>query len=405
MTRRAYVWGATFALGLTVGWGSARADRVDGQSLKDAPVAFFGDPRVGWDLFRDKNCASCHAVWGQGGDVGPDLGRTRTLGHVTAGQLAGVMWNHVPRMWEKMEQGGIELIDISPQEMGDLFAFLLFTRYADEPGDPIEGQRVLRARKCDVCHSLGRGGGRGPDLLKWTAFINPVVWAQKMWGHASGMRDLMRAEGIRWPEFSGQDLVNVVAYIRSGTAGEGKVYLKPGSPERGMQLFDARGCDGCHRLGEGGGVGPDLATVDLPETLAGIASAMWNHAPAMLREIARRGEKGATELEAQEMADIIAYILTRRYYANAGDAEIGQRVFVAKRCASCHALGDYSADVAPDLSPIRGRASAVLMAHVMWRYGPPMLDLMADRGIPWPHFEGNEMADLIAFMNRRSGAE
>src|SRR5512143_68886 len=174
-----------------------------------------GDAETGWELFREKNCMRCHAVWGEGGDVGPDLGRTRTVGHLTAGQLAAMMWNHVPRMWEKMEEGGIHLTPISPEEMSHLFAFLLFIRYADEPGDPAEGKGLLSKHKCDTCHAIdARGGTVGPDLAKWARFVNPVVWAQKMWKHALEMKERMIAMGIAWPQFNGQDLNNIVAYIR-----------------------------------------------------------------------------------------------------------------------------------------------------------------------------------------------
>ena len=85
---------------------SGNGDRLAKAAIEAKEKTFSGDAQVGWDLFREKNCIRCHAVWGQGGEVGPDLGRTRTAGHVSAGQLAGMMWNHVPRMWEKMEEGG-----------------------------------------------------------------------------------------------------------------------------------------------------------------------------------------------------------------------------------------------------------------------------------------------------------
>ena len=363
---------------------------------------FTGDAETGWDLFREKNCMRCHAVWGEGGDVGPDLGRTRAFGHVTAGQLAAMMWNHVPRMWEKMEEGGIHLTPISPEEMSHLFAFLLFIRYADEPGDPIEGKSLLTKHKCDTCHSIdAQGGTVGPDLAKWARFVNPVVWAQKMWKHALEMKVKMAAMNIGWPQFSGQDLNNIVAYIRSRTAGEGKEYIEPGSAARGEKLFQVRGCSSCHTMGGAGSVGPDLLKTELADSLSGIATRMWNHAPVMQQEIRKRN-LSTVDITAQEMADITTYLLTRRYFLGEGDADAGRKVFFTKQCVMCHAINDWGGHVGPNLGPIKGNASPILMAHVMWRYGPAMLSQMADRGIRWPHLEGQEMADLIAFLNRES---
>lgn len=361
-----------------------------------------GDAETGWGLFREKNCMRCHAVWGEGGDVGPDLGRTRTFGHVTAGQLAATMWNHVPRMWEKMEEGGIQLTPISPEEMSHLFAFLLFIRYADEPGDAVEGKRILSQHKCDTCHSIdAQGGTVGPDLAKWARFVNPIVWAQKMWQHALVMKESMTTMQIAWPEFSGQDLNNIVAFIRSQTAGEAKEYIEPGSAARGERLFESRGCAACHTMGGSPGAGPDLLKTELAESSSAIATRMWNHAPKMQQEIRKRN-LSALDLSAQEMADIITYLLTRRYFVSAGDPEAGRKVFFTKQCVMCHAIHDWGGHIAPNLAALAGNASPILMAHVMWRYGPVMLGQMADRGIRWPHFDGHEMADLIAFLNHES---
>jgi len=363
---------------------------------------FTGDAETGWELFREKNCMHCHAVWGEGGEVGPDLGRTRIFGHVSAGQLAAMMWNHVPRMWEKMEEGGIHLTPISPEEMSHLFAFLLFIRYADEPGDPIEGKSLLAKHKCDTCHSIdAQGGTVGPDLAKWARFVNPVVWAQKMWKHALEMKVRMAAMGIGWPQFNGQDLNNIVAYIRSRTAGEAKEYIEPGSAARGEKLFQARSCSSCHTMGGSGSVGPDLLKTELADSLSGIATRMWNHAPLMQQEIRKRN-LSTVDITAQEMADITTYLLTRRYFLGEGDPDAGRKVFFTKQCVMCHAIHEWGGNVGPNLGPIEGNASPLLMAHVMWRYGPVMLSQMTERGIRWPHFEGQEMADLIAFLNRES---
>ena len=35
------------------------------------------------------------------------------------------------------------------------------------------------------------------------------------------------------------------------------------------------------------------------------------------------------------------------------------------------------------MSDIRGQASPIFMAHVMWEFGPEMLTAMTKRGIAW----------------------
>ncbi len=364
-----------------------------------------GEAERGWSLFRDKGCVSCHAVWGQGGVSGPDLGRTRTLKHTTAGQLAGVMWNHVPRMWERMEEGGMELTPISPEEMSHLFALLLFIRYADEPGDADSGKKVLNEHQCTQCHSVDEPGETvGPDLVEWARYVNPVVWAQKMWTHADAMKAAMDEAGIAWPEFRDSDLNDVVAYVRSRAASGEKEYLEPGSISRGKQVFEVRGCASCHTADDGEEGAPDLERIELPDTLSGIAARLWNHAPRMLEEIRRTGAP-AQELQAQEMADVITFLIARRYFFAEGDAEAGGKVFLEKQCVRCHAIGESGGDVGPGFDAIAGNASPVLMAHAMWRFGQEMLGEMAKVGVPWPRFEGNEMADLIAFLNRETRGE
>ena len=86
-----------------------------------------GDAQEGWQIFFTKNCVKCHSVWGEGGTIGPDLGRSSSV--LTAGQLAGEMWNHIPRMRQKMEEEGIQFTDLNYEEMADIFAFLYFIRY------------------------------------------------------------------------------------------------------------------------------------------------------------------------------------------------------------------------------------------------------------------------------------
>ena len=375
------------------------APATSGLSAEASRLTFSGDPETGWTLFRQKNCMSCHSVWGQGGDLGPDLGRVRAGGPASAAQLAGTMWNHVPRMWEQMEEQNIHFATISTGEMSHLFAFLVFIRYVDEPGDPARGAEVLERSQCSTCHAIGgEGGSVGPDLERWARYVNPIVWAQKMWAHAEEMESEMRGRRIDWPVFGASDLVDIIAHIRSRGLGDAKQYLEPGSAARGRALYTEHGCDSCHEASTSSQGAPDLARADLPQTLAGVASRMWNHAPLMQQAMRDAGNE-VSVLEAQEMADIIAYVIMRRYFETHGEVQAGARLYVAKGCATCHRLGEIGGEVGPNLSSLQGRASPVLMAHVMWKYGPSMLTEMSRVGVPWPSFTGSEMDDLISYLS------
>jgi cytochrome c2 len=358
-----------------------------------ASTAGLGDVVRGWRIFHEKRCVDCHAVWGQGAQIGPDLGRA-SRGHFSSNELAAQMWNHVPRMVALLRQYRLSEVTLTRAEMADMFSFLYFARQLDQPGDPREGSRLLVERRCAECHSLERQGDQvGPDLTRWAGNVNPIVWAQLMWGHGTGMAQAMKARGIEWPKLEDDDLANIITYVRSIGPTTAKTYLRPGSSANGQHLFKERQCAVCHSPdSDPKHRGPDLVHVELPRSLSGVASRMWNHLPAMSKLMAERNVQVAP-ITAQEMADIIAFIFAQQYQREEGEPSRGLAVFQQKRCTECHTLAPR--EDSPELVP---RVSAVDMADAVWKHGASMVDQMASAGIPWPLFEGTEMADLVAYI-------
>jgi len=357
------------------------------------PSVELGEVIGGWRVLHEKGCAYCHAVSGQGGQIGPDLGRTYR-GHLNASELAGAMWNHVPRMLALMRQYELPEVSVTRAEMADLLSLLYFVRYLDEAGDPREGARILQEKKCAECHLLEREGGTiGPDLLRWAGYVNPIVWAQMMWEHGAGMEKAMEQANIPWPELDDDDLGNIIAFVRSVGPSAPKVYLRPGSSAQGRRLFQERKCALCHSPdSDPRHKGPDLAHIHLPHSLSALASSMWNHLPAMRKLMAEQGVE-VPALTAQEMADVIAYLFAQQYEGEPGDATRGQRIFVQNRCGHCHTF--YS----PSEGAAAGPESVVGLGHAAWQHGARMVEQMTLAGISWPTFEGTEMADLIAYIN------
>ena len=119
-----------------------------------------GDARKGWQVFSEKGCLQCHGM----GEKGKNDHRARSLeeSHCPICPPAAwprTMWNHAPEMWEKMSAKWIKFKRLNETEMADLFAFLYFIRYLDEPGNAAKGKEVLKTKGCTECHSIS-GKGR-----------------------------------------------------------------------------------------------------------------------------------------------------------------------------------------------------------------------------------------------------
>ncbi len=385
-----------FSLALAAALAPAGARTGDGGTAA-APAR--GDVRRGSAVFISKSCARCHAIWGHGGEIGPDLGRTRA-GALTDSELAAAMWNHVPRMWGKMQEERIPHVAISEAEMADLFSYLSFVRALDEPGDPDVGRRLLREKRCGACHAVDETrGGTAPDLRRWARYRNPAVWAKLMFEHAPGMMQEMSRRGIATPSLDARELVQIVSYIRSLSTSADAELLDPGDPAVGERIFRERGCIGCHAIrGRGGRVGPDLGRRGWVTSFTGVAIAQWKHAAGMRAAMAARGVE-VPALTSQEMAHVIVYLFSAGYADEPGSERRGAAIFEEKGCAVCHARG-----TAPPLDRFRGRATPVTVARELWMHGPAMLERMRDTGVRWPSLTGAELRDVMAALNAPGGA-
>src|SRR3972149_2506051 len=83
------------------------------------------DPLAGSRVFGARGRGKCRAVSGVGGKVGPDLGRVQRPNSFF--DLAAALWNHAPRMADRMRQQGVARPRLHAREMGRLVA-VLFTR-------------------------------------------------------------------------------------------------------------------------------------------------------------------------------------------------------------------------------------------------------------------------------------
>jgi len=362
------------------------------------------DPVEGSRLFVRKGCVVCHAVDGEGGKIGPDLGRVST-GRTFLG-IAAIMWNHSPGMTERIKEVRATRPKLTPEEMANLFAFLNYTGYLDNPGEPRRGAELFRDRGCAHCHAVGgAGGGVGPSLDRFKRYTSPIVLATAMWNHGPHMRAVMEQAGIPRPQLGGGDIADLLAYVRAAGRGglESAVYLLPGEPGRGRALFREKGCATCHGAEARGHVGPGLTHrhPDMHRGLTQVGALMWNHGPAIWQKMAEMGIAFPT-LEAQELADLVAFLYTLHYFDEPGRADRGRDAFTSKGCAACHGPAGRGGAGAPDLTRTLGKAGPIEIAAAMWNHGSAMAQEARTRGLPWPNLEGRDMADLVEFL-RASG--
>ncbi len=311
------------------------------------------------------------------------------------------MWNHSPQMAKQMGKIGISRPQLSPSETGDLIAFLYTLNYFDRPGDPKAGRQLFLKKHCVACHQVaGTGGVVGPSLDSLAQYASPIFVAAAMWNHGPAMAAALRARGIERPSFSVSELENLVTYLKSANPerAEERIYLLPGRPDEGQALFVRKRCSECHSIkGRGGRVGGDLAERRVQLGLVHFAAAMWNKAPAMLNEMKERNIP-VPQLQAEEMADIVAYLYSVQYFAKPGDTRRGEELVSAKGCLRCHSIGGEGGHVGPDFKRVEGLDQPATVISAMWNHAHTMEQKMLEMSQKWPVLKGNEMADLVTFI-------
>jgi mono/diheme cytochrome c family protein len=372
-------------LWLLVGFHAPRGDSVR-----------FGDPIAGQRLFAAKGCVRCHAGRGAGGRIGPDLGRTTGDSYY---DIASMMWNHSGGMRRKMEEFRVPLPRFEADELSDLISFLYFLNYFDEPGDQRAGKVLFTEKHCIRCHRVGAEGGEGgPALDTIPRGTSPLRIAEALWNHGPAMMSAIEEAGLEVPEFVGNEIIDLFAFVRSHGDREGSPRFEaPGDPERGRELFESKGCSACHALFEGdAGVGPDLGRMELRGSVTQIAGRMWNHWPDMARTMSRAG-MDVPEFGKGELADLFAYLFIARYVRTPGDPARGRAVYEGKGCAVCH-----ESDVAPALPAATADRTAELVMTAMWNHAARMDVLMPEKDLAWVQLSADDLADLLAFLGSAS---
>ena len=182
-----------------------------------------GDPKKGEGIFAEKGCAACHSLGAGQDSPAPDLTRSNLQRSVS--EVAGIMWNHGPLMWERMREMGRAVPIFAPDEMSHLTAYLFFIRYFEREGDAGRGRGLFAEKQCAQCHGAAQGevsAGPGPNLAGSRAVSSPHRLAAAFWNHAPIMEEAMRGEVLRWPTFRGDEVRDLVAFLRTLSAAESR---------------------------------------------------------------------------------------------------------------------------------------------------------------------------------------
>jgi mono/diheme cytochrome c family protein len=244
-----------------------------------------GDPERGRQLLSEKRCLSCHAVAGRGGRVGPDLRNWASYRNPVSWVQA--MWNHAPAMQALMAERGLDWPQFKATNVADLIAYIRTLapnpsgRVYLRPADPEAGRQLFRQKGCVACHVVrGAGGGAAPDLGARPLPRTLGQVAGLMWNHSPSMWASMQAQHVPRPQFSHKEMADLIAYLFAERYFEVK-----GNTGRGRRMFEDKGCAGCHSVGEGVGIGPDLARWRGGASTIPLATVLWNHGPLMFERM------------------------------------------------------------------------------------------------------------------------
>jgi cytochrome c551/c552/pterin-4a-carbinolamine dehydratase len=350
------------------------------------------NPLQGRVVFEKKYCYKCHTIGREG---------VRDLSKVDIKDgffgLVAKIWNHIPKMDIEFAKLRLKWQDFTAEELVDLTSFLYFIEYLGNPGNADRGKRLIASKGCLSCHQIkGMGNKGGHSLDKMKCFTVPLHIITAIWNHAPQMIERLKKKGLKLPKLQGRDIEDMTAYLKNiyKDANCEVVYISPGNPHIGKELFAEKGCMKCHSVGGKGGIkGLEIEKIDLKKSVSEIGSMMWNHADIMLKNIKKRKVKWPVFSE-QEMADLFSYLYFIKFQGSPGNARIGKRLFKTKGCIECHSVGGKKGI---DLTKAKFLSETDMIASLL-NHAPQMKDVVIEKDVDWPTFSGEDLKHIFAYL-------
>lgn len=277
-------------------------------------------------------------------------------------------------------------------------AWLLGFAFAQPPGsppqNPMAGARLFSGKGCAACHAPTRAGPAvAPDLRRIASPRSLDDLASAMWNH----RPQAQHPVLPASRLDAQETGDLIAYLVALN-----YFGVEGDPGAGQRLFIDKRCVICHQAGGTGGVlGPSLEHFKEHASPMRMAAAMWNHGPQMAPAMRASGIERPT-LAGTEVRNLVAYLTVESsatpvglLHLFPGDADLGRRVFVDKRCIECHASGESGSVLASR----RTHRNFHEFAAVVWNKAPAMMAVMKRRATRIAPLRADEMADLVAYLD------
>ena len=135
-----------------------------------------------------------------------------------------------------------------------------------------QGKALFRSN-CAFCHGADAHGGRGPNLVS-----APLTHGESDEALGTVIREGVPGTSMpSFSEFTPAEVGEIVAYIKSLSAGVTRQAHVPGDAVKGRQVYTQNGCAGCHRVAGAGSVfGPDLSRIGAARSVEYIRESIVN---------------------------------------------------------------------------------------------------------------------------------
>lgn len=174
--------------------------------------------------------------------------------------------------------------------------------------------------------------------------------------------------------------------------------------QRGAAVLEQQNCLECHTVNaqgighEANATAPDLGAASQSSyTPSALASAVWNHTPAMWNEISAK-ELARPALAETDWEDLFAYLYSAQILQFPAQTRRGQEVFLAKKCADCHALAKPSHGPGPPVSAWKKLDDPATLVYQMWNHASSMKKVFAASKKEWVELDGNDFLDLASYI-------